>query len=114
MGRNKVNDHMYLCISSVKNDISIFHSLFFMFVYRNSVDLLLTDHKSQRTHTLVLWASNAKFLWTGRIHIALYSVHQPQKMSWAEYAWKYHAKKNSRQNVNKMFGVQLNIKDSFS
>lgn len=37
-----------------------------------------------------------------------------QKMSWAEYAWKYHAKKNSRQNVNKMFGVQLNIKHSFS
>lgn len=79
MGRNKVNDHMYLCISSVKNDISIFHSLFFMFVYRNSVDLLLTDHESQRTHTLILWASNAKFLWTGRIHIALYSVHQPKK-----------------------------------
>lgn len=79
MGRNKLNYHMYLCISSVKNDISIFQSLFFMFVYRNSVDLLLTDHKSQRTHTLILWASNAKFLCTGRIHIALYSVHQPKK-----------------------------------
>lgn len=38
-------------ISSLKNNISIFHSLFFMFVYGNQLSyILLTDHKIQRTY----------------------------------------------------------------